>query len=172
MRVMGIDPGLRLTGYACLDASSASPTIIEAGVLKLGAGGVSARSLSARLVELDHDLRELLTRLRPQAVAVESLFAHYKHPATAIIMGHARGVVLLAIQQAGLQLLEFKPNLVKKAMTGNGLAKKEQVQRAVQAHFGLEKPPSPPDVADAIAIALCATRRTDNAAILGQRTSR
>lgn len=168
MRVLGIDPGLRITGYACLEGNAGSwggapPAIVEAGVFRLTAGGSgeSARSVSERLDELDRDFRTLLTRVKPEVVAVESLFAHYKHPATAIVMGHARGVLLLAIKQFGVPLMEYKPNLIKKSMTGHGLATKEHMQRAVQAAFGLAKPPEPPDVADAIAIALCAMRRVE-----------
>jgi crossover junction endodeoxyribonuclease RuvC len=170
MRVVGIDPGLRLTGYACLDDLGSTPggeraRIVEAGVFRLGGGGggeeSDAMSISSRLDELDRDFRSLLERTKPDAVAVESIFSHYAHPATAIVMGHGRGVVLLAIKQAGLPLMEFKPNLVKKGMTGHGLAKKDQMQRAVQALFGLAEPPSPPDVADAIAIAWCGLRRME-----------
>jgi crossover junction endodeoxyribonuclease RuvC len=168
MRVLGIDPGLRFTGYACLDDQGVTSTgerarILEAGVFRLGRGvpasGACARSVSDRLEELDRDFRELLARQRPEAVAVESIFAHSKHPATAIVMGHARGVLLLAVRQAGVRLLEFKPAVVKKGMTGHGAADKARMQRAVQACFGLAEPPSPPDVADAIAIAWCALRR-------------
>lgn len=169
MRVLGIDPGLRLTGYACLDGSPECPAIVEAGVFRLaqrtrsedsdGAITTSAASVSARLLELDRDFREALGRLKPELVAVESLFAHYKHPATAIVMGHARGVLLLAIRQAGCRLVELKPNEVKKSLTGHGHASKPQMQAAVQGAFNLAEPPSPPDVADAIAIALCAARR-------------
>lgn len=157
MRFMGIDPGLRLTGYACLEGPADPPSIIEAGVFRLATG--KGRSVSDRLLELDTDLADAIERLRPNVVAVESFFAHHKHPATAITMAHARGVVLLAIRRAGVSLVEFKPNLVKRAMTSHGLAGKAQMQRAVQSMFALEKPPSPPDVADAIAIALCAARR-------------
>lgn len=168
MRVLGIDPGLRLTGYACLDGLGDRPEIVEAGVFRLGRrsadgggeeNGGGAVTVSSRLAELDTDFRDLLERLRPEAVAVEAIFAHYKHPATAIVMGHARGVLLLAIRNAGLRLLEFKPNAVKKSLTGNGHAGKPQMQRAIQAHFALPELPSPPDVADALAIALCACRR-------------
>lgn len=159
MRVLGIDPGLRITGYACLDGGGA-PAVVEAGVFRLARNGESgAASVSERLEELDSDFRELLERVRPQAVAVESLFAHYKHPATAIVMGHARGVLLLAIRSRGLRLVEVKPNEVKKSLTGHGLAKKDQVQRAIQARFGLAALPEPPDLADAMAIALCAWSR-------------
>ena len=162
VRVLGIDPGLRLTGYACLEGREDVPLIVEAGVLRLAqgrSGGSSGTSVSERLEELDTDFRELLARLKPHAVAVEAVFSHYKHPATAIVMGHARGVLLLAIRAAGLSLVELKPNAVKKSLTGHGHAGKSQMQRAVQSVFGLSEPPEPPDVADAIAIALCASRR-------------
>lgn len=176
MRVLGVDPGLRLTGYGCLDILDTSPDeprLVEAGVFRLaqrtrdedseGKTVSSAASVSARLVELDRDFRDALQRLTPDLVAVESLFAHYKHPATAIVMGHARGVLLLAIRQAGCRLVELKPNEVKKSITGHGHATKAQMQAAVQAVFGLAEPPSPPDIADALAIALCASRRTEHA---------
>lgn len=160
MRILGIDPGLRLTGYACLEGLGESPAIVEAGVFRLARRvDGEVRGISDRLFELDTDFREMLGRVRPRVVAVEAVFAHYKHPATAIVMGHARGVLLLAIRSAGLRLIEYKPNAVKKSLTGHGHAGKAQVQRAVQAHFGLAEPPEPPDVADAIAIALCACRR-------------
>ncbi len=162
---MGIDPGLRITGYACLEGGNAalpaglhgsSCVIAEAGVFRLRSAG---RSLSARLAELDRDIRSALERLRPDIVAVEGLFAHYRHPATAVVMGHGRGVVLLAVESAGLELVELKPAQIKKSMTGYGQATKAQMQSAVQATFGLDEPPQPADVADAIAIAWCARQR-------------
>jgi crossover junction endodeoxyribonuclease RuvC len=119
----------------------------------------SAASVSERLAELDGEVRGIIERLRPGAVAVEALFAHYKHPATAIVMGHARGVLLLAVRRAGLELIELRPAEVKKSLTGNGQADKAQVQRAVQARLGLAEVPKPPDMADAIAIAWCALAR-------------
>ena len=176
MRVLGIDPGLRLTGYACLEDGTPSErallaggtcAIIEAGVFRLSRVG---RSLSDRLAELDRDIREAIDRLRPEVVAVEALFAHYKHPATAILMGHGRGVVLLAIKSAGLELVELKPAEVKKSMTGYGQATKSQMQQAVQGAFGLESAPEPADVADAIAIAWCARQRAALAASFGGRS--
>jgi crossover junction endodeoxyribonuclease RuvC len=160
VRVLGIDPGLRLTGYGLVDASSDPVRLIEAGVFRITKGaGSTALSLSARLEELDSDFRAALERLKPDMVAIESIFAHYKHPATAIIMGHARGVLLLAVQQLAIPLVELKPNAVKKAVTGFGHASKEQMQHAVQAVLSLAEPPNPPDVADALAIALCASQR-------------
>ncbi|MFG0326159.1 MAG: crossover junction endodeoxyribonuclease RuvC [Phycisphaerales bacterium JB037] len=162
MRILGIDPGLRITGYGCVDARGHDLTLVEAGVFKLGKGrapGQGAASVSERLAELDTDFRELLERLEPEVVGVEALFAHYAHPATAIVMGHARGVLLLAIRRAGARLVEFKPALVKNAITGHGRATKDQMQSAIQGLFGLAEPPDPPDVADALAVAVCAARR-------------
>ena len=165
MRILGIDPGLRLTGYGCVESVprtvktrrgfGADAALVEGGVIRLD-GKVS---VSRRLVELDQDLREIIERLQPEAVAVEKLYAHYKHPTTAIIMGHARGVVLLNIQRAGLKFVELGATEVKKSLTGNGHASKEQMQAGVQAQLGLAAPPRPADVADAIAIGLCALRR-------------
>lgn len=154
MRVMGIDPGLRLTGYACVEGED-NPQVVEAGVFRLAA----KRPVADRLVELSEDFREVLTRLRPHAVAVEKLYAHYKHPTTAAIMGHARGVVLLHVRQADMHLVELGATEVKKSLTGNGHAGKSQMQAAVQMQLGLAACPDPPDVADAIAIALCCLRR-------------
>jgi crossover junction endodeoxyribonuclease RuvC len=162
MRVLGVDPGLRLTGYGCIELRRGGPAIVEAGVIRLAgkpAPGVPPRPISDRLAELDRDFRELLARVQPACVAVEGLFAHYRHPATAIVMAHARGVLLLAVRAAGLPLVELKPAAVKKATTGFGRADKAQMQRVIQAEFNLPAPPSPPDVADALAIALCALNR-------------
>lgn len=190
MRVLGIDPGLRITGYACLEVAGSSafgamPRIVEAGVFRLGkATTASARpefetsgaidlarrvkkggaaSVSARLLELDRDFADLLARVKPQVLAVEAIFAHSKHPATSIVMAHARGVLLLNGKRAGLRLVELRPATVKKALTGNGQAVKAQMQRAVQERFRLAELPSPPDLADALAIALCAMERIGGA---------
>lgn len=184
VRVLGIDPGSRVTGYGCVERArpGAEPTLVEAGVFRLGSDpearrlarveGRDAPPLSVRLAELERDLVGLLERLSPAVVAVEALFAHYKHPATAIVMGHARGVVLLAAERAGASLVELEPALVKKAMTGSGRASKDQVQRAVQGAFGLDEPPDPPDVADALAVAWCAAQRGPTSARLDEGLAR
>lgn len=168
MRVVGIDPGLRLTGYGCVETAlgngararlevpgAGGVVLVEAGVFRLKQG----RSVADRLVELERDLAEALQRLRPEVVAVEKVFAHYKHPTTAAIMGHARGVVLLAARRAGMEILELGATEVKKSLTGNGHASKGQMQGAVAAQLGLATRPEPADVADAIAIGLCGLRR-------------
>lgn len=162
MRVLGIDPGTRLTGYGCVEPVVRGAAVggrayrcVEAGVFRLDV----KRPVADRLLELEADLRELIERVRPEAVGVEQLYAHYKHPATAIVMGHARGVLLLTIKRAGLALIELRPSEVKKAATGFGHAAKGQMQRAMQVELGLADLPSPPDVADALAIALTASKR-------------
>lgn len=171
MRAIGIDPGLRITGYGCVEADPdrlGTPTLIEGGVIRL----VRSRSaepppLSERLAELEHDLDEILGRLSPDVVAVEGLFAHYRHPATAIMMAHARGVILLLVQRRSLPLVELKPAQVKMATAGTGRATKRQMQEAVAGIFGLEQAPEPADVADAIGIALAGVRRADLARAAG-----
>jgi len=157
MRIIGIDPGLRLTGYGCVEVrpSRWDPELVEAGVIRLD----EAASIASRLVELFSDLGSILDQLAPQRIAVEKLYAHYAHPTTAIKMGHARGVILLAAQQREIELVELGATEVKKSLTGNGHAAKGQIQTAVQALFRLGEVPHPHDVADAIAIALCAARR-------------
>jgi crossover junction endodeoxyribonuclease RuvC len=163
VRILGIDPGLKLTGYGCVDVpltsngslAAAEPILIEAGVLRFK----PTASLSQRLAQLHDDLASLIDELKPQRMVVEKLYSHYKHARTSIIMGHARGVVLLAGQQRGVEIDELAATEVKKAVTGNGHASKRQMQLAVMAQCRLAEPPSPPDVADAIAIALCAARR-------------
>ncbi len=161
MRVLGIDPGLRLTGYACVKPaarrtrSGPDADLVEAGVIRLN----GKLSVAARLAELERDLLEIIDRVQPQVLAVEKLYAHVKHPTTAFIMAHARGVVLVRGQTAGLALRELGATEVKKSLTGHGHASKEQMQAGVQAQLGLAAPPKPADVADAIAIALCALRR-------------
>jgi crossover junction endodeoxyribonuclease RuvC len=156
VRVLGIDPGLRLTGYACIDFGVINrPVVIEAGVFRLSA----KLAVVERLVELAGDLRELIARTKPDRAAVEMLYAHYKHPTTAIVMGHARGVIFLTLAEAGLEITELRPTMVKKAATGFGHAGKDQMQRAMQTFLKLKELPTPADVADAMAIAVTASRR-------------
>ena len=159
MRVLGFDPGLRVTGYGCVAGDEVRPAIVEAGAVRLVKGSGAVPSVADRLVELDRDIRELIGRLAPDAIAIEGLFAHYKHPETAIKMAHARGLILLAARQAGVEIVELKPAEVKKSLTGSGSAGKAQVQESVRQLFRLEEAPKPNDVADALAIAVAAGRR-------------
>lgn len=156
MKVIGIDPGLLRTGYAVVDARRPmAPRLIEAGLIRLP----PRASVASRLVQLHDDLADLMAEHSPGVVSVEEVFVNAKFARTAVTMAHARGVVLLSAQRAGASLVELAPATIKKAIAGNGQATKAQMQRAVAAQCGLAAPPKPPDVADAIAIALCACLR-------------
>lgn len=152
--VLGIDPGLNITGYGVLSFGAANPAIVEAGTIRPG----SQDPLPVRLARLKSDLSELLEEVRPDLVAVEKLYSHYAHPQTSVLMGHARGVILLAAEEASVAVADVAATRVKKSLTGNGHASKQQVQKAVAMVFGLDSPPEPADVSDALAIALCAGR--------------
>lgn len=155
MRILGVDPGLRLTGYGVIDYDPYRPKLIDGGVIRLDAKA----SLTDRLVELEAELDGLLTEHTPDVVSVEQLYSHYAHPRTAILMGHARGVILLVARRRGIRCEQFAANRIKQSLTGHGHASKAQMQRAIQSVFNLEKVPEPPDVADALAVALCFGRR-------------
>ena len=158
MLILGIDPGLRITGYGLLSLNSGRPALQEAGVLRMAAKG----DLATRLAELHTHLATLIAEYSPHRIAVEQLYAHYKHPRTAILMGHARGVILLAAAQKEIPVTSLASTLVKRTVTGNGHAAKAQVQRAIAMLCKLDKPPEPPDVADAIAIAWALATRLAN----------
>ena len=153
MVIAGIDPGLQRTGYAVLrSASRGRLGILDAGIITSDAG----LDLAGRLRQIAEGLEAVLDEHRPELVAVEELYAHYKHPRTAILMGHARGLALLAAARRGIPVRGLPATAVKKALTGNGRASKAQIQRAVKVTLGLQALPEPPDVADAMAIALAA----------------
>ncbi len=160
--VLGIDPGLLRTGYALLRAAPGpAVTLLEAGVIRLK----PAAPLEARLAELDAGLSELFDLHAPNLLVCEQLYAHYKHPRTAILMGHARGVVLGLAGRRETPVVSVASTHVKKLMTGRGHAGKRQMQVAIMAQLRLTTLPEPHDVADAIAIAfaglsLMAARQT------------
>ena len=153
-RILGLDPGLQVTGYGVLENRSGSPHVREAGIVR-SAEGREATDMAQRLHYLYDGIVEVLEEFRPGSVVVEQLFAHYEHPRTAILMAHARGVLLLAAGQRGLPVHGYTAPRIKKTITGHGRASKEQVQRTVQRELRLERLPEPPDVADALAAALC-----------------
>ncbi len=151
MRIIGIDPGLRITGYGVIDWKPMHPALIDGGVIRL----TPKTPLADRLVELHGELDQLFEEHKPDVCAVEQLYAHYSHPRTAILMGHARGVILLAARSRGIRVEHFPANRIKQSVTGHGHASKPQMQRAIQTQWRLATPPEPPDVADALAVALC-----------------
>ena len=151
MRILGIDPGLQITGYGVLDWKPVRPQLVDGGVIRL----TLKTPIPDRLVELETELDALFAEHKPDVCAVEQLYSHYAHPRTAILMGHARGVILLTARKRGVQVEQFAANRIKKSLTGQGHASKVQMQRAVQSLWNLPEPPEPPDVADALAVAFC-----------------
>jgi crossover junction endodeoxyribonuclease RuvC len=157
MKILGIDPGLRVCGYAVIDAGIGSFKLVEAGVFKSD----SSATLAKRLNQIAGDLSSILDNHKPEVVAVEQLYAHYKHPRTSILMGHARGVILQKAEESGAEIKDFAATRIKKSLTGNGRATKVQMQRSIQTLLGLTETPEPNDVADAIAIALCCSNESN-----------
>jgi len=161
-RILGVDPGLNVTGYAVVEIANGALELCEAGVIR----GTRRGSLSERLVRIHQGIAEVIAGLDPQVMAIEELYSHYSRPRTAILMGHARGVLCLAAAQAGLPVVHYSATQIKKVLTGSGRAPKWQVQRAVQQELHLAQLPEPPDVADALAIALCHCYLKDRPAVL------
>ena len=149
-RILGIDPALGTTGYGVIDCRGNKISLVDAGVIRCP----KSPPLEMRLLEIARGVRELLSELNPNCVAIEQLYSHYERPTTAILMGHARGAMLLAAAEAGVAVFSYAATNVKKTMTGNGRAPKTQMQFAVQHQLGLPEVPEPADVADALAIAL------------------
>lgn len=150
MRILGIDPGSRITGFGLIEARLGRPSLVEAGAIRLD----PTASLETRLTELFGELSDLVAGATPDQVAVEKLYSHYKHPQTAVLMGHARGVILLVAAQKGVPIKHLAATEIKKHMTGHGRAGKDRVRRAVAITLGLSELPGPPDVADALATAI------------------
>ena len=153
-RVLGIDPGLQVTGYAVLEARPRGPHVLEAGIIRT-AERRAPTDMARRVLSLYDGIVEVLEQFRPGVMVVEQLFAHYDHPRTAILMAHARGVIFLAGGQRNLPVLSYNATRIKKTITGSGRASKEQVQHAIRRELGLARLPEPPNVADALAAALC-----------------
>lgn len=151
---MGIDPGLEHTGYGILQGGGSRPRVLEMGVLATDRRG----ELGGRLQHLHKDVEQLLREVRPELVVLEDLFAHPRFPRTAIVLGHARGVICLAVAASGARMVTLAPSVVKRAVTGSGRATKAQVQEAVRALLGLRRLPEP-HAADALALAYAGLAR-------------
>lgn len=150
MRIFGIDPGSIRTGYGCVDTDGSHYRLVACGALTAQPKATFPEKLEA----IHRGLVELLARTSPSCVAIETLF-HAKNVRSALRLGHARGVAVLAATQAGLPVFEYTPTEVKRAVVGYGRAEKQQVQRMVSLLLGLDEPPRPHDASDALAIALC-----------------
>ena len=151
VRILGIDPGTAVTGYGIVVFDGRTPTLIECGVIRTKAKD----PLAARLHTIHEGITELIARHQPDTIAVEDVF-YARNVRTTVVLGHARGVILLAGQQADLTICEYPPAVIKKAITGTGAATKEQVQFMVAKLLRLKSAPQPADAADGVAAALCA----------------
>jgi crossover junction endodeoxyribonuclease RuvC len=150
-RILGVDPGLNITGYGVLDVTAGRFALHEAGVIRSGRGG----SLSKRVQSIHQGVCEILKACQPSVLALEELYSHYERPRTAILMGHARGVICLAAADHSIPVVGYSATQVKRILTGSGRSPKSQIQQAIQRELRLSELPRPPDVADALAIAIC-----------------
>ncbi|MFH0839298.1 MAG: crossover junction endodeoxyribonuclease RuvC [Candidatus Omnitrophota bacterium] len=150
MRIIGIDPGLGITGYGVIELKNARMNLIEAGIVKTP----HTLPIHIRLKKIYQELQGLLEEFKPDLLALEDIYSHHMHPRTSILMAHARGVVCLASCLSGVQIKGFSAKRIKKAVTGNGNASKEQVEKMVTSILNLKKPITQPDAADALALAI------------------
>ena len=150
MRILGIDPGLAVTGYGLIDSCGNNVKLMEAGIIRSSAKD----KMEKRLAGIYKKVMNLIKDTMPEAVVLEELYSHYKHPKTSILMAHGRGAICLAVEHSNVALVNYPTTKIKKAITGRGRASKEQVQRTVASLLGLKKPPEPVDVTDALALAI------------------
>jgi len=152
--ILGVDPGSRVTGYGLISWEEGRAKVLDFGCIRAR----GRASLAERLWEIYKAFREVLERSSPDCAAVEDIF-YRENVRSAFQIGHARGVILLALAQAGLPVEEYAPAEVKKSVVGSGAASKEQVRFMVQHILDLSEPPKPYDASDALAVALCHAHR-------------
>jgi crossover junction endodeoxyribonuclease RuvC len=150
VRIFGIDPGSERTGYGCVETDGRVARLVLCGAIAATPGD----AFPQRLARIHHELGRLLNGCEPDCVAIEALF-HAANVRTALKLGHARGVAVLAAVQAGCPVVEYTPAEIKRAVVGYGRAEKLQVQQMIKLLLGLAQPPSPHDAADALAVAIC-----------------
>ena len=150
MIIVGIDPALAVTGYGVIAANKLKLTLIEAGIIKT----LSTEALPARLDKIYRGVIKLISDTQADCLVLENIFSHYKHPATACILGQARGVICLAAHVSRVAFFEYSATRIKKAIVGKGLASKAQVQRMVSHSLGLKTLTEYMDVTDALALAI------------------
>ena len=161
MRILGIDPGLQVTGYGIIEDKNFAPRncppetrgnfkLVEAGVIRT----ISKTPIQIRITKIFDEISDIVAEYRPGVLVLEKIYSHYKHPTTAILMGHARAMACLVCGKFDIKLINYPSTRIKKAITGNGHASKQQVQRMVQGLLKLKRPPEPVDVSDALAMAI------------------
>ena len=167
MIILGIDPGSVITGYGVIDARGRHCELVDCGVVRTS----SRKALADRLKVIYDGLCEVIDRHRPELLAIETAFAG-RFPKVALVLGHARGVALLAAANRGLQVWEYAPREVKLAIVGEGGASKQQVQFMVRAMLNLNRDPMSEDASDAVAVALCHNHRISGRIQAGDRIRR
>jgi crossover junction endodeoxyribonuclease RuvC len=150
VRVFGIDPGSVRTGYGCIETDGRRHRLVTCGAITCAPRAV----LADRLQTIHDQLRDLIDRAKPDCIAIENLF-HARNVRSALVLGHARGVSVLAAVQAGVPIVEYTPAAIKSAIVGYGRADKRQMQHMVKLLLGLDAVPAPHDAADALAVAIC-----------------
>jgi crossover junction endodeoxyribonuclease RuvC len=158
VKIFGIDPGSERTGFGCIESSGSRHRLIVCGALAAPARATFPEKLSV----IHTGLAALLARHRPDCVAVENIF-YARNVRSALKLGHARGVALLAAAEAGLSVVEYAPAEIKRAVVGYGRAEKSQIQKMVKLLLGLDALPAPHDAADALAVAICHMHRATGA---------
>ncbi|MCE2422688.1 MAG: crossover junction endodeoxyribonuclease RuvC [Gemmatimonadetes bacterium] len=161
--ILGIDPGTRATGYGAVRYGRPRHELVECGVTR-----PRGHNLAERIVDLHEEIGGLIDRLEPTCTAIEAVFSG-RNPRTALVMGHARGVILLAAASRNLPIWEYSPAEIKKRIAGTGAATKGQIGFMVKHHLDLVEPPAPDDAADGCAVALCHALAATSPAVLGRR---
>lgn len=150
MRILGVDPALSITGYGVIDCQRNHFSLCEAGIIKTS----SEEELTRRLNKIYTAVMKLVSDAQPDVLVLEKLYAHYRHPVTAYILGQARGVICLAAAKTNIPVVEYAATRIKKAIIGRGLASKYQIQRMIANILNLKKLPRYTDVTDALALAI------------------
>jgi len=150
MRILGIDPGLNVTGYGVIQSEKSSLKLLEAGIVKTS----RKDSFQKRLGVIFDNITDVLAQHKPDVCVLEKLYSHYKHPFTVILMGHARGVICCACNLQDTEVVGYSVKRISKAIVGRGEATKYQIQRMVTSILNLKEPPKPMDVSDALALAI------------------
>jgi crossover junction endodeoxyribonuclease RuvC len=177
MRILGVDPGLQVTGYGIIEDLSASRGMVRRMAIKPGhrgfrfveAGVIRTKAgipVQDRITKIFDSISEIVTEHKPGVLVLEKIYSHYKHPTTAILMGHARAMACLVCGKFNVRLINYPSTRIKKAITGNGHASKYQVQRMVQSLLKLKDAPAPVDISDALAMAMsyCYIEKKDDIA--------
>lgn len=150
MRILGVDPGLNTTGYGLIEGRGLKVKLIDAGYIRTN----PKETIHNRLSHIHRAVSRIINRFKPEVLVLEKLYAHWRHPTTAYVLGHARGIICLAARENNIELFEYAATRIKKAIIGNGHASKSQIQRMIQSLLLLKTLPEPADVADALALSI------------------